>query len=206
MQEEIEHRTVTLVVSASRMSVNVLKSAIAKYLAYRRWATVENLKRMARTKLYMDEHGYSYEGMAQRKAELAVQEKALSEKISAAQSRLAEINVLKTHIVNYSKTKEVYVAYRKSGYSKKFLAEHEADIIIHKAAKKAFDELGVKKLPTVKSLQVEFAEQLSEKKAAYAELKKVNIPPQTGQQNGGNRSRVTVEMSPGVRLQVQAVE
>ena len=34
MQEEIEHRTVTLVVSASRMSVNVLKSAIAKYLAY----------------------------------------------------------------------------------------------------------------------------------------------------------------------------
>ena len=37
-------------------------------------------------------------------------------------------------------------------------------------------------------------------------LPKVNIPPQTGQQNGGNRSRVTVEMSPGVRLQVQAVE
>lgn len=35
---------------------------------------------------------------------------------------------------------------------------------------------------------------------------RVNIPPQTGQQNGGNRSRVTVEMSPGVRLQVQAVE
>ena len=34
MQEEIEHRTVTLVVSASRMSDNVLKSAIAKYLAY----------------------------------------------------------------------------------------------------------------------------------------------------------------------------
>ena len=37
-------------------------------------------------------------------------------------------------------------------------------------------------------------------------LSLLNIPPQTGQQNGGNRSRVTVEMSPGVRLQVQAVE
>lgn len=35
---------------------------------------------------------------------------------------------------------------------------------------------------------------------------KLNISPQTGQQNGGNRSRVTVEMSPGVRLRVQAVE
>ena len=61
----------------------------------------------------------------------------------------------------------------KSGYSKKFLEKHEADIIIHKAAKKAFDELGVKKLPTVKSLQVEFAELLSAKKTAYADLKKV---------------------------------
>lgn len=65
------------------------------------------------------------------------------------------------------------VAYRKSGYSKKFLEEHEADIIIHKAAKKAFDEMGVKKLPTVKSLQVEFADLLTAKKEAYAELKKL---------------------------------
>ena len=30
------------------------------------------------------------------------------------------------------------------------------------------------------------------------EKDQMNIPPQTGQQNGGNRSRVTVEMSPGV--------
>ncbi len=67
----------------------------------------------------------------------------------------------------------MYVAYRKSGYSKKFLEEHEDDIIIHRAAKKAFDELGLKKLPTVKSLQIEFVEKLAEKKEVYAELKKV---------------------------------
>ena len=48
------------------------------------------------------------------------------------------------------------------------LAEHEGDILLHKAAKKAFDELGVKKLPTVKSLQEEYAKLLSEKKTAYA--------------------------------------
>ena len=65
------------------------------------------------------------------------------------------------------------VSYRKSGYSKKYLEEHESDIIIHKAAKKAFDEMGVKKLPTIKSLQVEFADLLAAKKDAYAELKKV---------------------------------
>ena len=58
---------------------------------------------------------------------------------------MAEIAVLKTHIINYSKTRDVYVAYRAAGYSKNFLAEHEADILLHKAAKKAFDELGLKR-------------------------------------------------------------
>ena len=57
-------------------------------------------------------------------------------------------------------------------YSKKYLAEHEGDILLHKAAKKAFDELGVKKLPTVKSLQEEYAKLLAEKKAAYAEYRR----------------------------------
>ena len=136
-------------------------------------ATVENLKRMAKTKLYMDEHSLDYASLTDWKSVLTKQEKELSEKINQAQIRLAEINVLKTHIVNYSKTKDIYVAYRKSGYSKKFLEEHESDIIIHKAAKKAFDELGVKKLPTIKSLQVEFADLLSTKKTAYADLKRI---------------------------------
>jgi len=149
------------------------KLAAGKGEGYRRWATVENLKRMAKTKLYMDEHGLDYDAMSARKSELAAKEKELSAKITEAQNRIAEINVLKTHIVNYSKTRDVYVAYRKSGYSKKFLEEHEDDIIIHKAAKKAFDEFGVKKLPTVKSLQVEFADLLTAKKEAYAELKRV---------------------------------
>ena len=59
--------------------------------------------------------------------------------------------------------------YRKAGYSKKYLAEHEGDILIHKAAKKAFDAFGLKKLPTVRSLNEEFARLLAEKKTAYAE-------------------------------------
>lgn len=146
------------------------KLADGKGEAYRRWATVENLKRMAKTKLYMDEHGLSYEDMVSRDAELKAKEKELSEKGKAAQSRLAQINVLKTHIVNYSKTRSVYAAYKKSGWSRAFLAEHEPDIVIHRAAKKAFNDLGVSKLPTVKSLQAEFAALLSEKQSSYAQL------------------------------------
>ncbi len=96
----------------------------------------------------------------------------LSAQIKAAETRMAEIAVLRTHIINYVKTCEVYAAYRKAGYSKKFLAEHEADILLHKAAKQAFDDLGIKKLPTVKSLQAEYATLLEGKKKDYAEYRR----------------------------------
>ena len=140
---------------------------------YRRWATVENLKRMAKTKLFMDEHRIDYDGVCKRYREAAASKRNLKEKIDKLQGRLTEISVLKTHIINYSKTRNVYIGYRKSGYSKKYLAEHEADIIIHKAAKKAFDELGVNKIPTVKRLQVEYEETLREKKEVFSELRRV---------------------------------
>ena len=43
--------------------------------------------------------------------------------------------------------------------------------MLHKAAKKAFDELGLKKLPTVKGSQAEYAELLTQKKSAYADYR-----------------------------------
>ena len=70
------------------------------------------------------------------------------------------------------KTREVYVAYRKAGYSKKFREEHEEEILLHQAAKNAFDEMGVKKLPKVKELQTEYAKLLEEKKKTYAEYRR----------------------------------
>ena len=55
---------------------------------------------------------------------------------------------------------------------RRLLAEHEADILLHKAAKQAFDDLGIKKLPTVKSLQAEYATLLEGKKKDYAEYRR----------------------------------
>ena len=63
--------------------------------------------------------------------------------------------------------------YRKSGYSKKFLEAHREEITLHKAAKAAFDEAGLQKLPKVKELGAEFAELLTKKKAAYPDYRKV---------------------------------
>ncbi len=139
---------------------------------YIRWANSQNLKQMAQTLSYLSEHKLmDYGALSEKAAAATARHGELSAQIKAAEKRMAEIAVLKTHIINYSKTREVYAAYRKAGYSKKFLAEHEGDILLHKAAKKAFDELGVKKLPTVGSLQAEYAALLEQKKKAYAEYR-----------------------------------
>ena len=83
-----------------------------------------------------------------------------------------DCRVEKTHIINYAKTRPVYDAYRKSGYSKKFLEAHREEITLHKAAKAAFDEAGLQKLPKVKELDAEFSELLTKKKAAYPDYRK----------------------------------
>lgn len=44
MQEEVESRTVTLAISTTRMTAIVLKSAISKYLAYRKEKKVEKAR------------------------------------------------------------------------------------------------------------------------------------------------------------------
>jgi len=41
--------------------------------------------------------------------------------------------------------------------------------MLHKAAKKPFDEMGIKKLPTVKVLQAEYVKLMAEKKNLYPE-------------------------------------
>ena len=93
--------------------------------------------------------------------------------IQQSEQSLVEIGTLKKQIINYSKTRPIYEEYRKAGYSKKFLEAHREEIMIHKAAKAAFDTLEVRKLPKVKELGAEYAEVLAAKKQAYAEYRQV---------------------------------
>ena len=88
---------------------------------------------------------------------------------------MEQIAALKTHIINYAKTRETYVAYQKKKAADKpaFRAAHETDLLLHEAAKRAFDTQEVKKLPTVKALQAEYSVLLDKKKAAYEDYKRL---------------------------------
>lgn len=148
------------------------KLAQGKGAGYANWAKRFNLKQMAQTVAYLQEHGLmDYAVLSEKAAAASRSYHTLSDEIKAAEQRMAEIAVMEKQIVNYARTRETYVAYRKAGYSKKFLEAHESDITIHKAAKQYFDEQGLKKLPTLKSLKAEYAELLTKKKAAYAEYR-----------------------------------
>lgn len=180
IQERIEGRRV---VSSSRSKapakparkVNLLidiqsKLQAGKGAGYAQWAKVFNLKQMAQTISFLEENGLlEYDALAARAAEGTARFNELSGTIKRTEGRMAEIAALQKQIVNYSKTRDVYAAYRKAGYSKKFLAAHETEILLHKAAKAAFDKLCLQKLPTYKTLQAEYAGLLAEKKKAYAE-------------------------------------
>lgn len=149
------------------------KLAEGKGDGYARWAKRYNLKEMSKTLIFLQENKIgSMDEMEEQVRAATMRYHELGDSIKAAEMRMGEIAVLRAHIVNYAKTRDVYAAYRKAGYSKKFLEAHREEIELHKAAKAAFDEADLKKLPKVKDLNVEYSELLSQKKAAYPEYRK----------------------------------
>ena len=154
--------------------------------AYERWASVFNLKQMANVMLFLNEnHIDSVEDLVAQAEDMHQRTDALQAQLRQCDDRLSEIKALKTNIINYSKTRDTYVAYRKAGYSKKFLEAHREDILIHKAAKQAIE--GLEHIPRVKELNAEYAQiqaqrselrselQAARKKSREYELAKENI-------------------------------
>lgn len=154
--------------------VNLLVDIQAKLQAgkgagYERWAKVFNLKQMAQTLNYLSENNLmNIEDLTAKTDAAIARVHELQVTIRETEKRMAELHALKGHIINYVKTREVYVAYRMAGYSKKFVAEHEQEIRLHQAAKEAFSALGTQKIPKVKAIQAEYDALREKKKQAYA--------------------------------------
>ena len=166
--------------------LNLQQKLEEKGPAYERWASVFNLKQMANVMLFLNEnHIDSMEDLVAQAEDMHQRTDALQTQLRQCDNRLSEIKALKTNIINYSKTRDTYVAYRKAGYSKRFLEAHREDILIHKAAKQAFE--GLEHIPKVKELNAEYAQiqaqrselrselQAARKKSREYELAKENI-------------------------------
>lgn len=150
------------------------KMAEGKTVGYEKWAKKYNRKEAARTVILLKEKGLdNYDDLVAYTEKLSSRFSELSDSIKVAEKRMIEVQALQKHIKNYHDTRQIYVEYRKSGYSKKFFEEHRQEITLHQAAKKAFDELQVSKLPSRQSLYEEFHRLAVQKKKDYAEYRQV---------------------------------
>jgi len=162
---------------AAAKNVNLLVDIQAKMQAgkgkgYERWAKVFNLKEAAKTLNFLVENGVADYGELAARAEAAGEKfDSLSVRIRQLEGRMARNAELKTHIINYSKTREVYKEYKKSRHKKEYRAAHADELAKHEAAKAAFDALAGKPIPKVAQLSEEYAALLAEKKACYEEYK-----------------------------------
>ena len=161
----------------SGKKVNLLIDIQAKLDAgkgagYERWAKIFNLKEAAKTLNFLiDNNLTDYDELTARAERAGENFDASSERIKRLEARLSKVKQLKTHIINYTKTREVYAAYKKSRHKKEFLEKHGDEIAQHEAAKKAFDALGGKPIPKVAQLSDEYAKLLAEKPAEYERYK-----------------------------------
>ena len=138
---------------------------------YERWAKVHNIKQMAQTLLFLEEHDLrDYDKLAEKAKDASAVFGEITERQKALEARLSKITELKKHIINYSKTKDIYKQYRNSGYSKKFFEEHREALTLHKAAKEAFSKIKGK-IPSIRELNQEYEQVLKEKKKTYAEYR-----------------------------------
>lgn len=142
--------------------VNLLVDIQAKLQAgkgpgFERWAKVFNLKQMAQTINFLTENNITdYETLVEKTKAATDRYHELSQQIKNIEKRMSEISELKKHIIIYANTKDIYTAYRESGYSIKYYDENLEDILLHQSAKRAFDSIASSKIRSLRELQQEF--------------------------------------------------
>ncbi|OCN02255.1 hypothetical protein A7X67_06305 [Clostridium sp. W14A] len=148
---------------------------VGKGPAYERWAKVFNLKQMAATLQYLQENDLlEYEQLAERTAQAADRFHTLSDSIKSTEAAMKVNTELKAAVVDYAKTRSVFDGYKAAKYSKKYLAEHEADITLYRAAQDTFRRLlSGAKLPKMDALKTEYQKLTAKKKATYGEYRAV---------------------------------
>ena len=122
----------------------VSSSWYGKNGGYVQWAKKYNVKQFAESILFLQQHAIHDKKTLDALVDgSSAKYHELMKTIKDAEEKMAANKVIKTHIINYAKTKE------------------------------AFPKLPDGKIPKVKDLNEEFVRLLSEKKAAYSEYKKI---------------------------------
>ncbi len=148
-----------------------IADARAKGAGYLHWAKKHNLKNSSRAFLLYQEKGFSspeeleeaYQNVHKRRGELAGQ-------LKTVEAAIKDKKELQRHVLVYFKTKDLREGLKACKTAKArqaYREQHEGDFILLDAAKRYFDEQGLKKLPSYKTLQQEIEQLIQEKNTLY---------------------------------------
>ncbi len=160
--------------------INIQEKVLeGKGVGYQQWAKVFNLKQMANAMSFIHRHGISgYEELKELTQNSTQRCNALLDSVKADEARLQEIAVMRNHIINFAKSREVFAEYKKSGYNQSFFEKNRELLTLRRAAKAAFDVYKKEHgkdvpLPRKKDLDAEYSKILTRKKQAYSEYRKL---------------------------------
>ena len=141
--------------------------------AYERWAKVYNLKQMAAALQYLKEHQlFEYDDLAAKTDAATERFHTLAGDIQQTEAELSHVSDLMAAVVQYAKTRPAFDGYKAAKYSRKYLAEHEAELADYRAAKAMMGELlGGEKLPKMAELKEKRRQLAARKKALYTEYR-----------------------------------
>ena len=116
------------------------------------------MKQAAKTLIFLKENGIdNYKDLVVKSSKASGDYAAQTKQIRDIEARQKEVAELQKQIGPYGKTRDIYAKYQASEWSQDFYDIHAADIILHRAVKKYFSELNVKKLPSINQLKQEYA-------------------------------------------------
>ena len=149
------------------------RMAQGKGPGYERWAKLYNLKQMAAALQFLQENDLTDYTELEAKTEAAVDRAhTLAGELRAVEAELGRTSALMGAVVQYAKTRPVFDGYKAARYSKKYLAQHEAELADYRAARATMNELlDGEKLPKMDVLKKKRRELAEQKKALTAQYR-----------------------------------
>ena len=141
--------------------------------AYEWWAKIYNLKQMAAALQFLQEHKLTeYDQLAARTEAVVDRFHKVTGELQSTEAALSKTGELMGATIDYAKTRPVFDSYKAARYSKKYLAEHEAELATYRAARTAMNNiLNGAKLPKMDALKEKHRRLAAEKKALYTEYR-----------------------------------
>lgn len=158
------------------------KLSEGKGKGYEQWAKVFNIKQLANARLILLEEGIeSTEQLEERLSAATSDFEQASDQLKATESEIRDLKKMKQHILDYGRTRDVFAEYQRLGKPDEFLEAHRAEIQIHLAAKKAFEDYKPQKVPKLKDLNARLSALSAQQKSQYEHYRDARKEIQTWQ-------------------------